>query len=167
MKRFSLKRRYLLSTVAGLGAGALSYSTFVKVRQDDAELESEAVLSWIIDTILPADEFLGALDLGLDKQLFKWMQTNEKWSERFIELTYSVDDISAKDHMSEFIRLSVDERENLLITILADGADTSRLSLARLRAMIINWYYTSDQGHATLNYTLPAHYPTYSMAKLA
>lgn len=158
MSVFSIKRRIILSlgAVSALGAGAISLT-----RSNKKDPHSNTLRA-IVDTIVPADKFNGALDLGLDQRLEGWVIQNQEWITPISDLTTSISELSIKHHKTNFAALSLDVREQLLTDVMANTDNKlARSHLIQLRSLIMRWYYQTQTGRESLGYLLPSDYTNY------
>jgi len=162
-KRFTPRRRFLLGATATiLAAGTYAYLrpnlfTGKQLSQEEKMLRS------LVDTIVPKDDFLGALDVGIDTVASAQMQAKPRFKEQMIHLINSISKISLNQHHKDFYTLDVDQREALLNKVLDRSSPPhDRANLNRFRKFVLNNFYLSEQGQASLQYQLPAHYPAYA-----
>lgn len=143
------------TTVGAIGLG---------IRRDWSETLSP--LQSLVDTIVPSDEFVGALGLGLDQQLTSEMLQKPKTNERVERLLAAANRQALKNFQTEFHRLKLDQREKMLSEVLlSDWQVVFKSDLNVIRRKIIKWYYTSQAGQASLDYALPGHYPAYASSR--
>jgi len=117
----------------------------------------------ILDTIIPRDDYPGAIDLGLNKKLRGWLNKNERRANRFKALLETVSHKAHSLHQRPFNSLSVDQRETLLTSLLDrknagnnQNALRTRSTLLRVRRQIMTWYYGSIEGQRSIGYQLPS-----------
>ena len=116
----------------------------------------------LIDTIIPADQSVGAIDLGLDTQLTEEMASQPKAKEWVDRMVNSVSQMCLAQHRKQFRDLDIDQREQFISKLLAKSANTIiGNDLRRLRSLLLTRYYRSEVGAATIGFYLPAHYPSY------
>jgi hypothetical protein len=116
----------------------------------------------LLDTIIPADQSGGAIDLGLDTKLTQEMASQPKTKQWVDRMVHSVSQMCLAQHRKPFHDLYIDQREQLINDLLADRANTITWGdLNRLRRVLLTWYYQSEVGAATIGFYLPAHYPSY------
>ena len=127
---------------------------------DSRSLETKTLIS-IIDTIIPQDEFAGAIGIGLDIELQKQVEQKPKIKELITRIVKNVAGVSS--HQGAFFELNVDQRESLLNSIIKDSTKPiQRRDLVLLRNMLITSFYQSEIGTASIGYVLPASYPAFS-----
>jgi len=176
----------MLGGCAAIGVGAVLYRSLNRPlnrppNQQSKESINEAVnkqpahhatLSSLVDTIVPADEFPGALDLKLDDKLFDSMNgdkmngdkmnSNKMSRIKFKKLAESIDNLTLSTERKKFTQLNLDQRETLLEDILKNDITLiTRHDLYQLRSVILKWYYSTQQGRQSLGYLLPSDYPAY------
>lgn len=116
----------------------------------------------LVDTIIPADQSVGAIDLGLDTMLTDEMASQPKAKEWVERMVHSVSQICLAQHRKEFRDLDIDQREQFVTELLANKVNVITWNdLRRLRSLLLTWYYHSEEGAATIGFYLPAHYPSY------
>jgi len=155
---FSTRRRFLLGT----SASVLAIGTYAVLRPTPLTPEQKTLRS-IVDTIVPSDEFAGALDVGIDQKAVAEMQNKPATNKQTLALIDAVNQASLNQYRKAFYSLDIDQRETLLNKMLERGSPkVSQANLNRFRRFVLREFYTSTQGHASLNYQLPAHYPAYN-----
>ena len=156
--RMTARRRFLL----GAGASAVAIGSYAILRPAALTPEQKTLRS-IVDTIVPRDEFAGGLDVGVDQAAALQMQNKPSVKKQTLELIDSVNQASLSQYHKAFYNLDIDQREALLSKMLERGSPKlSKANLKRFRRFVLREFYTSKQGHASLNYQLPSHYHTYS-----
>ena len=116
----------------------------------------------LVDTIIPTDQSVGAIELGLDTKLTEEMASKPKAKEWIERMVHSVSQICLAQHRKEFRDLDIDQREQFLNDLLANRVNAITWNdLRRLRRVLLTWYYHSEVGAATVGFYLPAHYPSY------
>ena len=152
--KFSLQRRLLF----GVGFGLLG----TQLQGCKPLKQNWTTQQAILDTILPEDEFPGALDLGYDAKLTEWTKINKRYITRFDSLFAYVEQFAKSNYSKPFNALDADQREELLFRMSQDSEiQTPRHMLSMLRHLILGWYYSSESGHDSLNYLPPYRYPSY------
>lgn len=142
-----------------VSGGVLSSFTGCKPTARQPKLSPLAML---VDTIIPQDDFAGAINLGLGPRLVDEIGKSPQRKEQLERLLTQVSALSLRQYQSEFIVLNQDQREKLLNDILLDkGKLIVRRDLRKLRTTLLNWYYQSEIGAASIGYQLPADYPAY------
>lgn len=157
--------------IGAFGAGsALLYNStqpgnskrqnLLSTPQQSKASPDQQLMQSLIDTIIPADEFAGGLDLNLDKQLAAKMQQEPKTQELMNRIYNYIKDATLTQFRAGFSDLDIDQRENLLLQMLKKDSNPSRRSdLRQFRNTLLGWYYDSPEGHKSLGYLLPGHYP--------
>ncbi|MBT8115696.1 MAG: gluconate 2-dehydrogenase subunit 3 family protein [Arenicella sp.] len=163
MPWFTTRRKFLLLSGAGIAAmTACRHSRPPTPAHDRGFNGQNTVLNSIIDALVPSDEFAGALDIGVHRAIEAEMQQKPGLQERVERLTAAVNSKSLATHRQTFEQLSTTQREALLNEMLQHTAPRqARTDLKRLRNNVLIRFYSSDGGHASLNYRLPANYPAY------
>lgn len=135
---------------------------FTGCKPNDNLTPDTKTLTSIIDTIIPSDEFAGAIEIGLDKKLQQHIEQKPKFNELITRILVNVTAISSQRHKTPFFELNIDQREFLLNNIIADNTKPLvRRDLVLLRNTLLPWYYQSKAGAASIGFVLPANYPAY------
>ena len=129
---------------------------------------SLSTLQSIIDTLIPSGilntEQKGALGTGVDNKVMKAYKTRPKFAKQIELLVSHVDQLTKRKHNTQFVKLNIDQREQLLIATLEPNAKLGpKQGLEALRRHVIYYYYSSKEGRDALAYTLPSDYPSYPM----
>lgn len=136
-------------------SGAIAFGS---VLLTSCSRQQTTTLSMMLDTLLPEDDFAGALTLGYDTRLQQQLKTNPGKYGYLPRLVDDIDQLSKKHHKQTFAMLKQAQREALLTQELEHGADVIKQPLNKLRALIFNWYYGSQEGQRSLGYLAPAFY---------
>ena len=140
----------------GLGGGAMIY------RHRNQPPVPSPLLQSLVDTIVPRDADAGGLDIGLDQQLFQQTQKMPKRKELIDRLLDAITNLSIRQFKTEFHQCEVDQREQLLNSLLSDTKNViARRDLMRIRNTLLGMYYRSVEGTDSIGYLLPARYPAY------
>ncbi len=138
-----------------LGGGAALVSPFLAACNPNSRKAPPSLMSSICDTILPADEHPGALDLGIDQQL---TELKNAGSTRFDFLSNAIefiDNQAKRRYQTSFTELDIDEREKLILELLQNAPSAQRHQLINLRTEILRRYYRTETGHQSLGYQAP------------
>ena len=160
---FSLSRRRLT-----LGAGALLVGSgivlpaYFKAKPNSDKVHATVVnfSTALVDTLVPADDSAGALDIGLHLRLLERTAQEPKWAERLVLIETAIDKLALGTHRKPFSKLGLDQRESLLVELLQRHSPLQQ-TVRRFRHLILMWYYASTEGRASAGYQLPADYPAY------
>lgn len=176
MPQVNPRRRFLLGSAAfvgGMAAIGMTVNNHVwksrtkpvdvsALGQVAARNSSSPLLSSIVDTIAPRDEFAGGLDLGIDISLERQAATQDKTKMLLARLLPSIDRAAKQGYQHAFETLNVDQREALLNSLYTDrSTPLQRRDFLRLRQLVLTEYYRSQAGHASLGYQLPSNYANY------
>lgn len=160
MSQQSSRRKFLLGSAGAVALGAIAFKTHDRWPRALDPLQS------IVDTIVPSDETIGALELKLDEKLLAEMQQKPKTKERVERLLAATSKQALSQFQREFNALTLDQREELLSEILAsDTQIVFRSDLHVIRRKIMSWFYASREGQASLEYASPVHYPAYAASQ--
>ncbi len=152
--RHRSRRQFMLGGVAVLGMPWLA-ACAPNNRQGP-----QTLMSSICDTILPADEHPGALDLGIDQQLIDVVNSGRTRFD-FISSTITfIDNRAKQQHHRSFTELDIDERERLVLELLQNAPSAQRRQQMNLRAEVLRRYYRTETGHHSLGYRAPNSYLT-------
>jgi hypothetical protein len=117
----------------------------------------------IVDTILPEDETVGAISLGIDKAIEKEMQHQPKTQALVHRMVEAVNNAALSQQQAAFLLLDIDQREELLLSLLKRGSPrTTRYDLQQIRKKVFVAFYTSNEGQKSINYLAPNQYANYS-----
>jgi len=116
----------------------------------------------LVDTIIPRDDYAGAIDLGLNNTLRAWLNEKPRRTDRFNILLEAINRRAQTQHQRPFNTLSIDHRETLLTDIMdrksaGNNSDLlrTRSTLLHIRRQIMNEYYGSLEGQRSIDYQLP------------
>jgi hypothetical protein len=106
---------------------------------------------------------LGGLDIGLDKKMLDQATSMPGRKALIDRITDTISSLSLKKFKRSFSQLDIEQRENLLNTLLNNKQNTiGRRDLMRVRNTLMIWYYQSPEGRDSIGYKLPAHYAAYN-----
>lgn len=123
------------------------------------------LFSAVIDTFVPADDWPGALALGIDTALLETVQENPAYRERLGDALFLLDHLSRAEHGLDFEALAPAGRSRVLEGVLSDRSKGElRAQLAGLRLKTLTRFYTSAESFAMLEYHPPSQggYPDYA-----
>lgn len=168
---FNPKRRLLLgaSVLSLAGAGALGWRHFSNSHNRSRGVHSTrgySTLATVVDTLIPADDHLGGLDMRIDQSMSDQMQASPPLMKRFERLIRTVEQLSLHSHRAAFNTLNVDQREALLIGMLdRDAPRQARDDLFKFRSAVFKLFYQNPAGQDTLGYLAPSRYGAYQAHK--
>lgn len=160
---FSLSRRRLtLGAGAVLLGSSIALPVYFKARPSRSEPQPaiDSFSAALVDTVVPADDYPGALDIGLHGKLLEYATQQPKWQARLVLVEAAIDKLALSTHKQAFSKLAIDQRETLLLDLL-QRVSPLRHEVARFRHLVLAWYYASPEGRASVAYQLPANYPAY------
>ncbi len=148
------------STALGLGSVLASY---LMTRGYRPKLTpEEKILRSMVDTIVPADSTPGAVDAGIDILLGKAMRSQRNLSPRVERVSAVIDKTALAENRRGFTELDLGQREAILNKIIsARNSPLIRGDLLSIRQFVLTKFYSSNKGRESINYVLPAHYPSY------
>lgn len=147
--------------------GIVALRQFLSGLSDPFDLETS--FQSVIDTIIPADEFDGAVEAGIHGRLLTRYQQNTVFLERLTSLLKHLDGDARTRYDRPFHKLALTKRTALLEEILAKGFEgldrgyTFGADLLHIRKETMDAFYTGESGYAMLNYRPPVYggYPDY------
>lgn len=116
------------------------------------------LLDAFVDTIVPKDQNLGAVEAGVTEELLAWFDEKPEEKTRAMEMLATIDRVANNKFSNTFIKLKLEQREKVLdLTIRSSDSKhhPARNSIQRLRSRIIRAFYMSPTGWAMLDYTAP------------
>jgi hypothetical protein len=126
--------------------------------------DGEPTLAALVDTLLPADESPGALELAVDKQVFKTLEAEARLSD-LARAGLQWFNRAADQH---FAQLPLAARNELLARAAgADRAKVERVFVDQLRHLTVGFYLAHPQSLRGLAYAgppMPAGYPDQAAA---
>ncbi len=170
MRKPTSRRRFLLasslvtfSVAATLGLGLANRARFRKPQNGAKELDT---LNSVIDTIMPVGainaDHKGASGLALEAAIRQLAIKKPSFNENVNQLIPIIENAALSQYQQPFVRLNIDQRENLLTNMLSQKTQPlARRKLQSLRNAVFANFYTSAAGRAHLGYQLPADYANY------
>ena len=158
------RRQFLLRTSSFALSGVLGAACVAQGDVSPKPLANPLIRS-IVETILPRDNFAGALDLGYDQKLAARIKVDKNTASITNIALEGINSQALKHYGDTFNTLGVDQREQILNNVL-EGQHQAQLrrALQQIRNLVFNWYYASEVGQDSINYLAPSRYPAYSKA---
>lgn len=162
-------RRTLIAGVVTLLLGL--YWLKRKAVPGEHEFVLDRYFSAVIDTLVPADDAPGAIDLGIDRQLLEQVKLNSDYTVNITQALESLHQFAIEHYQRAFDRLSLELRTELLGTMLDsrnNEIDDARIQFVDLRLKTITRYYSSEDAFGMLDYHPPLQggYPDYAAPPL-
>lgn len=124
----------------------------------------------LVDTIVPADESPGAIDLGLDKQILEQISRNSVFFGRVESTLSALDGQSINQFHQLFLNLNLEQRTAIVNQLLQTrGRSTEdQIILSSLREKVITAFYRHQTAFDMLAYHPPSQggYPDYARPPL-
>ena len=115
-----------------------------------------AMLTRIVDLLVPRDETPGALDLGVDRRVISELSANRARAKGFAEALLDLDRTALAKHDAEFLELDATLQENLLLTLAAAPRTTPGGRFIRLlRYDTMRYYYARPEVWPSLGFDGP------------
>ena len=168
MSKFTTRRRFLVGSAVALTAGAAYTVRWQRGVAPDPLIDNpiQNALRSIVDTIVPEDETVGAISLGIDAMLGKEMQDQPKTQALVGRLVDAVNKRALSQHQKAFNLLNIDQREELLLSLLKRSSpQATRFDLQKVRSKVLMAFYTSSAGQRSINYLSPNQYANYALLK--
>jgi len=165
-------RRLFLFRITGLLAGVAELASCRDREPDDAPradkpaLIHERTLTAIVDVIMPADQFPGAVGAGVPADLLARIEQDERLKLRVLPAIDHVERAAWRRFQGAFHDLGLETRTHIVkSTLQGRGKDGSnaRLGLGVIRTHVVELYYMTPEAWAMLAYTAPwpGGYPDY------
>jgi hypothetical protein len=165
-----LNRRIFLSILGATGAGVGAIVGVSRHNKTNTVIATEEVakpldsLSAIIDTLIPADQTPGALDIGIDQIIKDKGEQDPKWRTRNALLVKSANEFAQQYFQKSFVELNQDNKETVLHMVFSFkhiSDQTQLLEHLTFKQEVMSLFYNSETGHKALAYTPPYRYPSY------
>ena len=131
-----------------------------------SEFNFERTFTAVVDTLIPADDFPGAVDAGIDKKLYTESQKNGALKTFATAALETLEETAILQNGDSFHALSVSDRTKLLESVF-DSTSTNRqtiIVLSHLRNKCMREFYLSPEAFGMLGYHPPSQggYPDYA-----
>ena len=147
---------------AGVG-GAWLFNQSRFGRTNNQQQQVTASLAKIVDVMIPEDSHPGAISVGVDAVIGEKVNSQPQMKELVTRLLLNIETAALSREHKPLMSLNQETTLNLLNHLLSkDAPRHTRLDLQRLRNNIMQSYYSSPQGHQSLNYLAPVNYPSYT-----
>ena len=166
-------RRQFFTQVTLMIIGATGLSACQDQEEDRAKNENleepaidRATLDAVVDAFVPKDQDPGAVEAGITDILFDLFGKSERLRQHGKALLLHVELVAQHKFHKPFYRLNLARREDILHKTFhsrhEDDQDARR-AIGTLRGHVIEAFYVSEVGHATLGYNppYPDGYPDY------
>jgi len=132
---------------AGLLTGGLWW-------RHDEQLGMYKQLPTLVDTIIPADQYPGALATGVMAVVLKQMHSNQIIERLYQQGLTVLSKILAKRGFASLNSLDQRQRESILHELQNDSLDGLKFVNHLIEVVMVH-YYSSRTGYASLNYVPP------------
>lgn len=161
MKYNGKRRNFILGSSSGLVA--VLNGGYAQSQSLNPPPQKINTLQAILDTLIPRDDALGALDMHLDTTFDAYRQRHRTWHARADRLVEFCEVLALKEHNTTFSTLEIKQREVLLTSVLRDPQLLQfRMDLSSMRGLVFRWYYETETGRQSIGYRLPSDYPAYA-----
>jgi len=160
----SMTRRTLIKLFAVLGATLISVAAMVQrlfrsgdaPPQQPAKAPPPAALDALVDTLIPAEDGPGGVDLGVPEKVDAWAQTNLKLQHLLEETCFRLDREAERIDGGSFSALSTSQR-TAIITKLSEGqfGEVMQRFLLQLRNEAMTHFYGDRRSWAVAGYPGP------------
>ena len=157
-----INRRALLTSIIGIIISIPFIKRLFLTRS--ISHNPEASFSALIDTFIPADQFPGALDLGIDVKLMRKIKQTENYWDVISQYLSIVDQSSIDMYEVNFSNASLEKRTKIISTLLADDSQQEfQLQLKTIKNRTFTYFYTDQSAFDMLAYHPPSKggYPDY------
>lgn len=155
----------MVSLAAALAAIPILSKKFEKKNR---EFNFDQIFVMLIDTFIPADEYPGAVDIGLDQQLLSKVRENRTYFSKMFSVINIIYNEAISQYSLSFDALDLDARHAIIAQILlTDFYDqNTHIQVKGLRAKVITHFYNSSVAFKMLAYHPPSQggYPDYAIA---
>jgi len=169
------RRRFFrkLATYAALLGGSIIVSSCDKATEKDVTEKNtpadhqQQLLDAFVDTIVPEDQYPGAVEAGVTAQLHERYDKDKKEAKNVFLMLAALERLANKHYKRSFSALKLTQRESVVkqLTHSQDKNDRPlHRTLGQQRSLIIRNFYLSSTGRAMLGYTppYPGGYPDYN-----
>lgn len=159
-------RRKIVTIMAGLVPAAFVLNTVQsKARQSPSY---DIIFAAMVDAIVPADEYPGAINLGVNIKLLTHVKKNKNYLQKITSAMAELQQGAQLTQAQDFYQLSLDQRVNIITRMMKskNTSQNTRIQLSSMRAKTITEFYRSDEAFKMLAYHPPAYggYPDYHSA---
>ena len=155
------RRRWLRLVAGGAMVAAIAGGLAWKYRQLRLSWlpimqHEQAMITRIVDLLVPRDETPGALDLGVHRLVISELSDNRTRAKGFAEALLDLDRHALAEHGAEFLELNATLQETLLLTLAAAPRRTPGGRFIRLlRYDTMRHYYARPEVWPSLGFDGP------------
>ena len=135
------------------------------VSTANAKRTLESDFAALIDTFVPADETLGASDLGIEKPILKRISENPENLGGVVKMLETVNALTLERFGEHFNMASLSQRTKVVSTLLSGRAEykEAQSRISSLRTSTLSAFYSSEAAFEMLDYHPPSQggYPDY------
>ena len=157
-----ISRRALIASIIGIAISVPFIQRLFFTRSINHD--PEAVFSALIDTFVPADQFSGALDMGIDVKLMNKIKQTEIHWDLITEYLSILDQLCIDTCDTNFYTASLEQRTKIISVLLTDDSQQElQLQLKSLKNQTFAFFYTAQPAFDMLAYHPPSQggYPDY------
>jgi hypothetical protein len=151
-------RRAFFGKLAGLVTGVVSLAACSKDEETDSSVTDRSLLNAFVDTIVPKDQDVGAVEAGVPDQLQAHFRKKPEAEKKVQLMLKAIDDISRGRFQTPFDQCALAQREMVLDIITKtrdENYKAARTTLLRLRSRIIKAFYNSPAAWEMLAFAAP------------
>ena len=128
-----------------------------RIRAQDRKAETPifARVSALADTIVPRDDFPGAVDAHVPQRLISSFSEDKGKRAIYVRGLELLDELAISGHGETFADLAVDTREQILHSLTKKDAFSRHFQYLAVKE-VLTFYYSSSAGQQMLAYTPPA-----------
>ena len=153
----SLSRRELLRLTLGAGLLAASGYLFKDIfLPSDLSRNEEKTLAALLDTLIPDDDFPGALRLGVPEKIQEKARGDRQYRRLIKQGCSWIDRQAGRLCSARFAEIGEKERDRILASAMESDADSlQRIFFQRVRADAFSYYYSHPDTWQPLGYGGP------------
>ena len=159
-------RRKIVIIMAGLVPAGIALKTVQSQSRQPPTVD--IIFSAMVDAFVPADEYPGAINLGVNTKLLAHVKKNKDYLQKVTSAMANLQQIAQLNQAQDFDLLSLDQRVNIITRMMKskNTSQNTRIQLSSMRAKTITEFYRSDEAFKMLAYHPPAYggYPDYHIA---
>ena len=165
------RREFFLGLVSFVGGGLLITACDEGTQTDVVTTPGpnpihKRTLAALVDAIIPADDFPGAVDAGVDGKLLAWLDENDRSRER-VQAAIDLSERAAwRRFKAPFHKLDLASRTDIIVATQHSRRkedNEARMGMGTLISRTIELYYMTPEAWSMLQYTAPwpGGYPDY------
>lgn len=151
-------RRAFFGKLAGLVTGMVSLAACSREEEAEAAVTDRKLLNAFVDTIVPKDQYAGAVEAGVPAQLLERFSKKPEAEKKAQLMLKAINELSRGKFQIPFDQCALEQRE-MIVDIISKSRDekykSAKTTIFRLRSRIIKAFYSSSTGWEILAYTAP------------